>query len=62
MCMLIWGMRKRTGWQGRYKKRSVLSVIYLSLLQTKKTHTGAVYTGLPRGDGSCLWFHGFGVG
>ncbi len=33
------------------KKLSVLSVITLRLLHTKKTHTGAVRTGLPKGVG-----------
>jgi len=31
------------------KKLSVLNVITLRLLRTKKTHTGALFTGLPRG-------------
>ena len=33
------------------KKLSILSVITLRLLRTKKTHTGAVTTGFPRGVG-----------
>jgi len=33
------------------KKFSVLSVITLRLMRTKKTHTGAVKTGFPRGVG-----------
>jgi len=40
------------GWSTKnldeYKKLSFLSVISLRLLRTKKTHTGAVLTGLPR--------------
>jgi len=33
--------------QIKFKKLSILSVISLILLRTKKTHTGAVKTGLP---------------
>jgi len=43
--------------QKKKKKLFVLSVISLSLLRAKKTHTGAGSTGLDtKGDGTGLWF------
>jgi len=40
------------------KKLFILSVISLSLLRTKKTHTGAESTSLDtKGDGTGLWFN-----
>jgi len=35
--------------QKEHFKKSILSIVSLSLLPTKKTHTGSVYTGFPRG-------------